>query len=115
VDLAHRRKTPLLAATHGGHHKIVQALAQKNTSLNTPATETDTSLQIEIGDTALHVAARLGHGKVVQTLLQQARGPEIARSLVTVTNANKDTPLILAAEHCGPETVQLELNKSAFC
>jgi ankyrin repeat protein len=113
VDLAHRKKTPLLVAAHGGHHKIVQALAQKNASLNTPATERDTSLQIEAGDTALHVAARLGHGKVVQILLQQARDPEIARSLIAVTNANKDTPLILAAEHCGPETVQIMLDSGA--
>lgn len=111
--------TPLLAAAYGGNVDAVRALVEAGARVNEvpngfrawtwtgaklPLGRQPLAQAASVGDTALIVAARLGHDAVVDYLLSHGANPALA-------NPHNDTPLGVAAEQGHAKIVGLILAK----
>jgi len=111
--------TPLLAAAYGGNADAVKALVEAGAHVNEvpngfrawtwtgaklPISRQPLAQAASVGDTALIIAARLGHAAVVDYLLGHGADPKLA-------NPHTDTPLSVAAEQGHAKIVALILAK----
>lgn len=111
--------TPLLAAAYGGNVDAVRAVVGRGAQVNRVAngfrawTWTGAKLPLgqqalaqaaSLGDTALILAAQLGHEDVVAFLLDHGANPKLA-------NPQGDTPLSVAAEQGHDKIVAMLLAK----
>ena len=111
--------TPLLAAAYGGNADAVKALVEAGAHVNEvpngfrawtwtgaklPISRQPLAQAASVGDTALIIAARLGHEAVVDYLLGHGADPKLA-------NPHTDTPLSVAAEQGHAKIVALILAK----
>ncbi|MEJ2573413.1 MAG: ankyrin repeat domain-containing protein [Gammaproteobacteria bacterium] len=98
--------TPLLAAAYGGSVDAVKAIMSRGANVNRvtvgfrawtwtgakiPLSEQALARAASLGDTALILAAQMGHEAVVAYLLDHGADPKLA-------NPHDDTPLSVAAE-----------------
>jgi len=86
--------TPLMYAVQTGNEEIVQTLL-KHSGAKSSMNATD-----KTGNTALHLAALLGHTNIAQFLLSASP------SLLSSSNTNGETPLHLAAAENNVEVVK---------
>ncbi len=110
---------PLLAAAYGGNVEAVRVLVERGARVNAepngfrawtwtgaklPLRQQALAQSASIGDTALILAARLGHEEVVAYLLEHGADPARA-------NPHGDSPLAVAAEQGHAKIVSLVLAK----
>lgn len=111
--------TPLLAATYGGNVAAVRAVAERGAKVNhvadgfrgwtwtgakLPMSQQALAEAASLGDTALILAAQLGHEDIVAYLLDHGADPKLA-------NPQGDTPLSVAAEQGHAKIVAMLLAK----
>ncbi len=111
--------TPLMAAAYGGNVDAVRTLVERGARVNhvpngfrawtwtgakLPQRQQALAQSASIGDTALIIAARLGHQDVVAYLLEHGADPALA-------NPHGDSPLAVAAEQGHAKIVSLILAK----
>lgn len=111
--------TPLLAAAYGGSVNAVQAVVERGAKVNyvangfrgytwtgarVPLSQQELAQAASLGDTALILAARLGHRDIVAYLLEHGANPKLA-------NPQGDTALSVAAEQGHAGIVSLLLAK----
>ena len=111
--------TPLMAAAYGGNVEAVRALVERGAHVNyvpngfrawtwtgakLPQGQQALAQSASIGDTALIIAARLGHRDVVAYLLDHGADPALA-------NPHGDSPLAVAAEQGHAKIASLILAK----
>jgi len=116
---SHSGVTPLLAAAYGGNVEAVQAIVGRGAQLNRvprgfrawtwtgaklPLGQQALAQAASLGDTALILAAQLGHKDVVAFLLDHGADPKLA-------NPQGDTPLSVAAEQGHDQIVAMLLAK----
>lgn len=111
--------TPLLAAAYGGSVEAVRAVVERGAKLNhvangfrawtwtgakLPMSQQDLAQAASLGDTALILAAQMGHEAIVAYLLEHGADPKLA-------NPQGDTPLSAAAEQGHAKIVAMLLAK----
>jgi len=111
--------TPLLAAVYGGNAEAVRAVVEHGAQVNRvpngfrawtwtgaklPLSQQPLAQAASLGDTALVLAAQLGHEDIVAYLLDHGANPKLA-------NPQGDTPLSVAAEQGHAKVVALLLAK----
>ena len=111
--------TPLLAAVYGGNVDAVRAVVGRGAQVNRiangyrswtwtgaklPLSQQALAQAASLGDTALILAAQLGHEDVVDYLLNHGADPKLA-------NPQGDTPLSVAAEQGQDKIVAMLLAK----
>jgi ankyrin repeat protein len=111
--------TPLLAAAYGGNVDAVKAVVGRGAHVNrvphgyrawtwtgakVPLSQQGLAQAASLGDTALILAAKLGHEDVVAFLLDHGADPKLA-------NPQGDTPLSVAAERGQDKIVAMLLAK----
>lgn len=111
--------TPLLAAAFGGSVEAVRAIVEHGADVNhvangyrawtwtaerVPLTEQPIAKAASLGDTALILAAQIGHADSVAYLLEHGADPKLA-------NPEGDTPLSVAAEQGHSKIVAMLLAK----
>jgi ankyrin repeat protein len=111
--------TPLLAAAYGGNVEAVRAMVGRGAHVNQvphgfrawtwtgakiPLGQQPLAKAASLGDTALILAAQLGHEDIVAYLLDSGADPKLA-------NPQGDTPLSVAAEQGHDKIVALLLSK----
>lgn len=111
--------TPLLAAAYGGNVDAVKAIVGRGANVNRvpvgfrawtwtgamiPSSEQALAKAASLSDTALILAAQMGHEAVVGYLLDHGADPKLA-------NPHDDTPLSVAAEQGHDKIVAMLLDK----
>lgn len=111
--------TPLLAAVYGGNVEAVRTVVERGAHINRiprgyrswtwtgariPLGHQALAKAASLGDTALVLAAQLGHADIVSVLLEHGADPNLA-------NLEGDTPLSVAAEQGHDKIVAMLLAK----
>lgn len=93
--------TALISAIREGHSNVVKVLLQYNPDLRLKL-KNKTLFEEKAGDSALHIAAHLGHMDIVRQLIKK-------KADINITNAKGKTPI-----DCAPKKLRLEMKLLCF-